>query len=115
MVDNGSSKDIMYMTAYQQLRLDLKRLRPFKSPLDSFSGDQIYPKGIISLLVTTGTHPTQVTKQVDFLIFNCPSSYNVILGQPTRNQLKAITLTYCLKVKFLTKRDTTNMLGSTFG
>ena len=31
LVDNGSSADIMYITAYQQLRLDLKWLRPFKS------------------------------------------------------------------------------------
>ena len=72
LVDNGSSADIMYMMGYQQLRLDPKRLRPFKSPLDSFNGDQIYPKGIISLSVTTGTHPTQVTKQGDFLIVDCP-------------------------------------------
>ena len=72
LVDNGSSADIMYMMGYQQLRLDPKRLRPFKSPLDSFNGDQIYPKGIISLSVTTRTHPTQVTKQVDFLIVDCP-------------------------------------------
>ena len=39
LVDNRSSADIMYMTAYQQLRLDLKRLRPFKSMLVSFSVD----------------------------------------------------------------------------
>ena len=85
MVDNGRSVDIMYITAYQQLRLDIKRLRPFKSPLVNFSGDRIYPKGIISLSVTTRTHPAQVTKQVDFFIVDCPASYNVILGQPTLN------------------------------
>lgn len=102
LIDNESSADIMYMTAYQQLRLDPKRLRPFKSPLVSFSGDRIYLKGIISLLVTTGTHPAQVTKQVDFLIIDCPSSYNVILGRLTLNRLKATTSTYCLKLKFPT-------------
>ena len=57
LVDNGNSVDIMYMTAYQQLRLDLKKLRPFNSPLVSFSGDRIYPKGIVSLSVTAGTYP----------------------------------------------------------
>jgi len=102
LIDNESSVDIMYMTAYQQLRLNLKRLRPFKSPLFSFSGDRIYPKGIILLLVTAGTHPTQVTKHVDFLIVDCPLSYNFILGRLTLNRLKAITSTYCLKVKFPT-------------
>ena len=102
LVDNGSSADIMYMTAYQQLRLGPKRLRPFKSLLVSFSRDWIYPKGIIILLVIAGAYPAWITKQVDFLIVDFPSSYNVILGRPTQNRLKAVTLTYCLKVKFST-------------
>ena len=84
------------------MRLDPKRLRPFKSPLVSFSGDWIYPKGIIMLLVIAGAYPAWITKQVDFLIVDFPSSYNVILGRPTQNRLKAVTLTYCLKVKFST-------------
>ena len=80
LVDSGSSTDIMYIMAYQQLRLEPKWLQPFKSLLVSFSGDQIYPKGIISLRVIAGTHPAQITKQVDFLIVDCPSFYNVIPG-----------------------------------
>ena len=57
LVDNGSSIDIMYMMAYQQLRVDPKKLRSFNYPLVSFSGDKIYPKGIVTLSVITGTHP----------------------------------------------------------
>ena len=80
LVDNESLADIMYMMAYQQLRLDLKRLQPFVSPLVSFSREHIYLKGIISLSVTVGTYPTLITKQADFLVVDCLSSYNVILG-----------------------------------
>ena len=111
LVDSGSSTNIMYMTANHQLRLDPKCLQPFKSPLVSSSGDRIYPKGIISLRVTTGTHPAQITKQVDFLIVDCPSSYNVILGGPTLNQLKAANSTYCLKVKFPTPHGIGEVCG----
>jgi len=57
LVDNGSSAD-MYMMVYQQLKLDPKQLRPFESPLVNFSRDRVFPKGIISLLVTTWTYPT---------------------------------------------------------
>ena len=96
LVDNGSSTNIMYIMAYQQLRLEPKWLQPFKSLLVSFNGDQIYPKGIISLRVIAGTHPAQITKQVDFLIVDCPSFYNVIPGWPTLNRLKTATSTYCL-------------------
>ena len=97
LVDNGSSVDIMYMMAYQQLRLDPKRLRYFNSPLVSFNGDKIYPRGIVTLSVIAGTHLAEVTIQVDFLVVDCPSSYNVILGRPTLNRLKAVTSTYYLK------------------
>ena len=41
LVDNGSSADIIYLPAFQQLKLDLKRLRPFDSSLISFNGDKV--------------------------------------------------------------------------
>ena len=53
-VDNGSSADIIYLLVFQQLKLDPKRLRPFESPLISFSGDRVYPRGIVTLTVTVG-------------------------------------------------------------
>ena len=74
LVENGISTYVMYMMAFQQMKLDPKHLRPFGSPLVSFSGDRVFLKGIISLLITAGTHPAQVTKEVDFLIVDCPSS-----------------------------------------
>ena len=52
LIDNGSSADIIYLLAFQQLKLDPKRLRPFESPLISFSRDRVYPRGIVTLTVT---------------------------------------------------------------
>ena len=49
LVDNGSSANVMYMMDFQQMKLDPKRLKPFGSPLVSFSRDCVYPRGIISL------------------------------------------------------------------
>ena len=57
LMDNGSSADIIYLPTFQQLKLDLRRLRPFDSPLVSFSGDRVYPKGIITSMVIVGTYP----------------------------------------------------------
>ena len=102
LVDNGNSADIIYLPAFQQLRLDPKRLRPFDSPLVSFNGDRVYPKGIMTLTVTAGSYPVQLTRQVDFLVVDCPTSYNIFIGRPTLNKWKAATSTYCLKVKFPT-------------
>lgn len=111
LVDNGSSVDIIYLPAFQQLKLDPRRLRPFDSPLVSFSGDRIYPRGRVTLTVTVGTYPVQLTRQLDFLVVDCPSSYNVIIGRPTLNKWKAATSTYYLKVKFLTNNNVGEVKG----
>ena len=39
--------------------------------------------------------------KVDFLVIDCPSAYNVILGRPTLNKIGTIISTACLIVKFL--------------
>ena len=93
------------------MRLDLKRLCPFDSPLVSFSGDRVYPKGIVTLMVTAGSYLVQLTRQVDFLVVDCPTSYNVIIGRPTLNKWKAATSTYCLKVKFPTDKGIGEVKG----
>ena len=62
LVDNGSSANIIYLPTFQQLKLDPKRLRPFESPLVSFSGDRVYPKGIVTLTVTVGAQLRQLTR-----------------------------------------------------
>ena len=79
LVDNGSSVDIIYLPTFQQLKVNPKRLCPFDSPLVSFSGDKLYPRGIVTLIVTAGSHPFQVTNKHNFLVVDSPSSYNVII------------------------------------
>ena len=102
LIDNGSSADIIYLPVFQQMKLDNRRIRPFTSPLVSFSRDRIVPKGIVTLTVIAVTYPAQVTKEIDFLIVNRPLTYNIILGRPALNMLRVATSTYYLKVKFPT-------------
>ena len=85
LVDNGSLVDIIYLSAFQQLKVDPKILRPFESPLVNFSGDKVYPWGIITLTVMVGSYPFQVTNKYNFLVVDSPLSYNVIMGRPTLN------------------------------
>ena len=110
-MDNGSSVDIIYLSDFQQLKLDPRRLRPFNSPFISFSGDRVYLKGIVTLTVIVGTHSSQLTRQLDFLVVDCPASYNVIIRRPTLNRWKAATSTYCLKVKFPTENSVGKVKG----
>ncbi|XP_030925477.1 uncharacterized protein LOC115952442 [Quercus lobata] len=111
LVDSGSSADIIYLPVFQQLKLDPKRLCPFESPLVSFSGDKVYPRGMVMLTVTADSYPLQVTNQHNFLVVDSPSSYNVIIGRPTLNCWKVATSTYYLKVKFPTEQGVGEIKG----
>ena len=50
-------------------------------------------------------------KDIDFLVVDCPSSYNVIIGQPTLNKFKASNSTYYLKMKFPTENGVGEVRG----
>ena len=94
LIDNGSSVDIVYLPAFQQMKLDKKRIRPFTLPLVSFTGERIVPRGIVTLTMIAVTYPVQVIKEIDFLIVDCPSTYNIILRRLSFNRLTAVTLTH---------------------
>ncbi|XP_050290000.1 uncharacterized protein LOC126728179 [Quercus robur] len=85
LVDNGSSTDILYYPTFQQMRLGRDQLRPVSSPLIGFGGMKVQPVGTITLPVVVGAYPQQVTKDVSFLVVDCSSSYNAIIGRPTLN------------------------------
>ena len=100
MIDNGSSANILYLPAYQQMKLDKEKLRPMGAPLVGFTGDNVCPVGIFTLPITIGTYPKQISKTVEFLVVNCPSTYNAIIERPMLNRLLAVTSTYHFLLKF---------------
>ena len=61
------------------------------------------PIGTVTLPVVVGSYPQQITKSVNFIVVDCSSSYNAIIGRPTLNSWKAVTSTYHLSVKFPTE------------
>ncbi|XP_059629910.1 uncharacterized protein LOC132272848 [Cornus florida] len=111
LIDNGSSADILFLGVYSKLKIGREKLRPMKSPLVGFSGDKVYPLRVITLPVTAGANPKQVTVMVDFLVVDCPSSYNIILGRTTLNAMKAITFTYHLLMPFQTEYSMGELKG----
>ena len=61
--------------------------------------------------MTTGDYPQQITKEVMFLVVNCSSAYNAILGRPTLDSWKAVTSTYHL-IKFSTEYGMGELRGN---
>ena len=80
LVDNGSSVDILYYPTFQQMGIDRERLIPTNAPLVDFGGTRVLPLGAITLSVVVGDYPQQITKDVTFLVVDCSSAYNAILG-----------------------------------
>ena len=103
LIDNGSSADILYYPTFQQMNLGRDQLHSMHSPLVGFGGMKVQPVGTIMLPVVVGAYPQQVTRNVNFLVVDCSSSYNAIIGRPTLNNWKAVTSTYHLSVKFPTE------------
>ena len=81
------------------------------SPLVGFGGIKVQYVDTISLPVVVGAYPQQITKNVNFLVIDCSSSYNAIIGKPTLNSWKAVTSTYHLSVKFPTEHEVGQVQG----
>ena len=63
----------------------------------------MFPLGTITISITAGDYPQQITRDVTFLVVNYSSAYNAILRRPTPNSWKAATSTYHLMIKFPTE------------
>ena len=103
LMDNGSSTDILYYPAFQQMRIDREWLTPVDAPLVGFDRTKVMPVESVTLLVIVNTYPRQITRDVTFLVVNCSSTYNDIIGHPTLNSWRAFTSTYHLLLKFPTE------------
>ena len=48
--------------------------------LVGFGGIRVFPLGAVTLFVTVGDYSQQITKVITFLVVDCSSAYNAILG-----------------------------------
>ena len=78
MIDQGSAAEIMYPELFKGLNLKPKNLTAYNSPLVSFEGKMLIPKGQIRLLVQTGSDIVDV----DFIMVDAFSPYTAIMGRP---------------------------------
>ena len=104
LVDNGSLTDIIFASAFDKMGIEKERLEPVNTHLRGFFGEKVLPLGSIQLVLTLGDPPCQTTTIVIFLIVDAPSAYNVLLGRPSLNSIRAIPSTYHMVIKFPTAK-----------
>ena len=111
LVNNGSSTDIIFASSFDKMGIGREKLEPVGTHLRGFFGEKVLPLGSIQLVLTLGNPPCQATTAVRLLIVDAPSAYNVLLGRPSLNTIKAIPSAYHMVIKF----PTTNEVGMVRG
>jgi len=74
-------------------------LRPYTSYLYGFTGDQVEVRGHLELRTTFTDGTASRTENIRYLVVNAPSAYNILLGKPTLNRLRVVSLTRHMKMK----------------
>ena len=89
LVDQGSVVEIMYPDLYKRLNLKLEDLTAYDSPLVSFEGKTVTPRGQIRLPIQTGSDVVEV----DFIVVDAYSPYTAIVAKPWLHALEAVSST----------------------
>ena len=78
IIDQDSVAEIMYPNLFKGLNLKLENLTAYNSPLVSFEGKMVLPKGQIRLPMQTDSDMVKV----DFIVVDAFSPYTAIMGRP---------------------------------
>ena len=106
-MDQGSAAEIMYPDLYKELNLKAKDLTPYSSPLVSFEGKIIIPKGQVRLPVQTDSEVVEV----DFIVVDAFSPYTAIVARPWLHTLGAVSSTLHQKVEYPSEGQIKEILG----
>ena len=88
-MDQGSAAKIMYLDLHKGLDLKVEDLMPYNSPLMSFEGKIVIPKGQVRLPVQTGSEVVEV----DFIVVDTYSPYTTIVAKTWLHTLRAVSTT----------------------
>ena len=107
MIDQGNAVEIMYSDLYKGARFETY-LTTYSSPLVSFEGKMVVPKGQIRLPVQIGTDVVEV----DFIMVDAFSPYTAIMGRPWLYTLGAVSSTLHQNVKYPSGDQVLEIIGS---
>ncbi|KAI5312929.1 hypothetical protein L3X38_042103 [Prunus dulcis] len=100
LIDTRSLDNVLFANAVRSLGIEHQSLNKDITPLLSFSGDVVEPIGSIQLPIIISTRPRRTFVYTHFLVVDCPTAYNVIIGRLALTQTKAILSLHVLLLKF---------------
>ena len=99
LIDTGSSANIIFTTTLADMHVASDAIIRRSTVLIGFSGEQKYTQGEVALPVYAGG----LNKMTTFLVLDCQSAYNMIMGRPWIHDMRAVSSTFHQVVKFPTK------------
>ncbi|XP_015945131.1 uncharacterized protein LOC107470248 [Arachis duranensis] len=100
LLDLGSSDDVLFYSTFKKTKLSEKLIQPFSGELIGFFGERVPIMGHIWLTTTMGEIPMSKSIDIQYLIVDCYSPYNIIIRRPALNIFKAVVSTLHLCIKF---------------
>ncbi|XP_034218890.1 uncharacterized protein LOC117630254 [Prunus dulcis] len=114
LIDTGSSVSLIFAEAFREMGINDNQVDRQLTPLLSFSGDLVQPIGSVRLPISFGTAPRRTTTYDQFLIVDCPTAYNVIVGRTALTRINAHLSPHMLLMKFPTPNGTGAIWGNQF-
>ncbi|XP_030497845.2 uncharacterized protein LOC115713502 [Cannabis sativa] len=111
LVDTGSSANILFPGVLKEMEIEDLKAQDTQVTLVGFSGESAVARSFIQLPV----YANGVNKLVKFLIVDCPSAYNAILGRPWIHAMKAVASSYHQVIKFPCKGEVREIRGDQLG
>ena len=97
----------MYPDLYKGLNLKPEDLTAYDSPLVSFEGKAVTPRGQIRLPIQTGLDIVEV----DFIVVDAYSPYTAIVVRPWLHALGVVSSTLHQKVKYSSEGRVKEVIG----
>ena len=108
LVDPGSATDLLYLPAFQQMKVLLNHLNSAGRILSGFNEATTLTVGDIVLSVKVGP----ITQKVLFSVVEDLGSYNAIVGRAWLHAMKAVPSTYHQTINYLTASGHVDLQGS---
>nr|GEZ99528.1 reverse transcriptase domain-containing protein [Tanacetum cinerariifolium]GFA00039.1 reverse transcriptase domain-containing protein [Tanacetum cinerariifolium] len=113
-VDEGSSAEVMFKHYFENLIPKIKdRLRKTQTDIVGFAREVSKPLGKIELEVCFGNEGLYKRTSMMFIVVRAPSPYNIILGRPGLNTLRAIPFIIHSMMKFPTPKGVATLVTRT--
>ncbi|CAJ2668042.1 unnamed protein product [Trifolium pratense] len=79
-----------------------RKFEELENVCSGFNGSTTKPWGYVDLIVTFGEEKAMKSVRTQFMVVDCPSLYNCIIGRTTLVELFAVSSTVHLKLKYYT-------------